>query len=116
MNLTMNIIEHSLGADKKSYLHFIHPVKYCLTLNFWQNTKVLYRVSRTGRGFIAMDYYLQNYFSYQFQRKSLLNDLARTDDRGGNQHAIDGAKYVHVIVQTLFDDFLSNTFINSNVA
>lgn len=33
------------------------------------------------------------------------HDLARTDDGGGNQHAIDGAKYVEVITQKIFDNF-----------
>ena len=33
------------------------------------------------------------------------HDLARTDDGGGNQHSLDGAKYVHVVTKTLFNDF-----------
>ena len=37
------------------------------------------------------------------------HDLARTDDGGGNQHAIDGAKYVEVLTSTLFTNFPEDT-------
>ena len=37
------------------------------------------------------------------------HDLARTDDGGGNQHSIAGAKYVQYVTDTLFSDFPNST-------
>lgn len=37
------------------------------------------------------------------------HDLARTDDNGGNQHSIDGAKYIQYVTDRLFSDFPETT-------